>query len=118
MLRSWYCGKKVAYDFCYDGSEVERCRNGNGMSGAGAGYNPDLGGGNGKVSSIRIYPYDVSQEGGITIFGDPDCSGRHGRLSAGTDQRGFVDYSKSTLYYNNIYNDWASAATIPLNYSI
>lgn len=79
-MSSWACGKNVAYDFCANDISKD-CEGDNGNSGAGAARNFHYKK-NDRTSVIILYDYDQNKRGAITMFDDPDCSGKSGRFYA------------------------------------
>ena len=78
-MASWYCGPKVAYDFCDD--TLDKCYNLGGNSGAGNArssitHNYD------RMSTFRLSAYDAEVRGAVTLFHDKDCTGHFGRFYA------------------------------------
>ena len=97
---SWYCGKNIAYDFC-DLGVGEDCTGGRGESGAGTVRNGVIGMHN-DLTSLRIWPYDASDRGAVTVFENRDCTGATGRFYANSNPNMYADYMTADLEYNHI----------------
>ena len=77
---SFYCGKSVAYDLCNDGVDKD-CRGGNGMTGAGTVMSAQVGK-NDHLSTVKMRPYDPTEQGAVLLFKDKDCRNDVGRFYA------------------------------------
>ena len=114
---SWYCGKKIAYNFCseFEGDDCSTASNGN--SGAGTARAPSMGNGD-ELTTLLIWPYDGAKQGAIIVFRDNDCSNSTGRFYANTDPNMYAEYTKSELERHNIENDEIDSVMVPYGYSV
>ena len=67
---------------------------------------------------VRMWPYDASDRGAVTVFEDPDCTGKFGIAWASTDAEGFAYYNTDDLWRNGIDNDRASTLMVPYGYAV
>ena len=118
-LSAWYCGKNVAYDFCYNGMNAN-CDNHNGSRGAGAAKSPLIKREN-SVTVVYLYDYDVINEAAVMLFEDKDCTGTVGRFygpakdsSADTS----INYNSAELEKHNIDANTASSMMIPYGLNV
>ena len=81
-VSSWYCGKKVAYDFCKDGPD-EDCDKKIGDRGAGN-IRSALKEKGQRFTSVYLSEYDPMEEPAAILFDKVDCNGRFGRFFAPT----------------------------------
>ena len=81
-VSSWYCGKKVAYDFCKDGPDGN-CDIKNGDRGAGN-IKSALKEKSQRFTSVYLSEYDSMEEPAAILFDEIDCNGRFGRFFAPT----------------------------------
>lgn len=63
---SWYCGKKVSYDFCNQTNSSD-CWNDHGEHGAGTIFNKYVGMA-GTFKYLKLSPYDGTRKGGVVLF--------------------------------------------------
>lgn len=70
-MSSWYCGKKVEYDFCVNEPDDD-CWNGNGEHGAGTHAQPQVGK-NDSYDTLKLSLYDPTDIGRVMLFKDSSC---------------------------------------------
>mmetsp|Transcript_12428 Transcript_12428/g.15869 ORF Transcript_12428/g.15869 Transcript_12428/m.15869 type:complete len:263 (+) Transcript_12428:232-1020(+) len=116
-MTSWWCGKSVAYEFCND-DDYSTCYGDKSMSGAGSGRNPDVGDNNDKVSMIMLNPYDPVRLGGVTLFHNDECSGKHGLFYATERLLEKKSYPLSAMKGRGIHNDAVTSLMIPYGLSV
>jgi hypothetical protein len=74
VVSSWYCGKNVQYSFC--DNESSNCQYKHGAHGAGLLMNQNVGWDEDYFSTVVLEPYDVTENGVVTLFEEHDCAGR------------------------------------------
>jgi hypothetical protein len=112
MTQSFVCGKNVKITFC-DNLE-HTCDHKN--SSAGRVDNPDIGDFmRGKMSSLKIEPYDRRHYGAANLFEHWNCNGKQ----AAFEYRGSGGHTKYTLYdmeHAGLPDDTLSSVMVPLGY--
>ena len=123
-MNSYWCGAKVAYNFCDEGVNSD-CTGDNGTSGAGSNRNKDvwlgagdwLAGQNGP-SSMKIGPYDSAAHGAVILYGSTSCTEQAARFYAHESHDTSAHYTKAELWENNIWDWWINSVTVPYGYSV
>ena len=111
VMSSYTCGKNVQYDICDDPTDAE-CTNMHGDMGAGTAYDSWVGNDD-TMTELLMRPYDAASLSAVTIYEDPNCSGRMGRLFAPTDVNSRAMYTSDDLSYWDVAIDRATAIRVP-----
>ena len=111
-MSSYACGKSVQYDIC-DNPTIEECTNMYGNMGAGTSYDSWVLGDDNTMTSLLMRPYDPTSLSAVTIYEDPNCSGRSGRLFAPTDVNSRNMFDVYDLMYWDVGIDTASSVRVP-----
>ena len=116
VMSSYTCGKNVQYDIC-DDPTTEECTSMHGDMGAGTAYNSWIGNDD-HMTILLMRPYDAVSLSAVTIYEDPNCSGRMGRLFAPTDVNSRAMYTSDDLSYWDVAVDKATALRVPYGLTI
>lgn len=110
-MSSWYCGKKVAYDFCAITVGAD-CTGDNGNSGAGTARNFHYKK-NDRTSVIILYDYNPEIQGAVTMFDDPGCSGKSGRFYAPLSGSYPNEYNQDEMWQHNMGTNRMNSMLVP-----
>ena len=113
-MGSWKCGANVYYNFC-SAQKANLCNMDDYSSGAGRFNNPDAARVDKKIPVVIICEYDERDEGAITIFDNPGCTGHSTRLK--WDKSSESEYSAFDLHMSNHDVDTASSVVVPVGYT-
>ena len=85
-----------------------------GNMGAGTALNSYMGDDGGDTMTVVLMrPYDPTDLSAVTIYSDPYCRGRSGRLFAPSDANSRAMYIESDLRYWNVSPNNASSVRVP-----
>lgn len=115
-MKSWICGAKVAYDFC-DYESWRDCTNDHGNWGAGGAKSSSIEYER-RMTSLKLYPYDATIRGAVTLFHNNDCTGHLGRFYAPTESGYKEKYTKTDMAAHNSYADNMNSILIPFGTSV
>lgn len=113
---SWYCGKDVAYNFCFFDSPME-CNSNLGYSGAGHSSNSKFSIESHPYSSFYLERYIPQEKGSVILFEGTDCTGKQARFydDATSGRAQYDDYS---LAMRLLYPGTPSSIMIPEGHSV
>lgn len=116
-VSSYWCGKDISFDLCFDDPNTGNCRNYNGVGGAGN-QRISLMGGNDKMRYYWLYEYDPIQKGAVTVFNAADCRSFSGRFFAGDAGTTSLSYNMDDMWSEHTKNDTISSVMVPYGYKL